>query len=90
MSIVKGNITITKNKDLKMIITTHAAERFLQRVMSKATYTCFDIKFAIDYLQKVLKDVVPSSNAMQFVLPGFEHFRAVYKGGYVVTIIPKS
>ena len=73
-----------------MKVTVHAGERFLQRVMSKANYTCFDINMAIAYLEKVLKDVVPRGNTTQFVLPGFENFRVVYRENSVITIIPKG
>ena len=73
-----------------MKVTVHAGERFLQRVMSKANYTCFDINMAIAYLEKVLKDVVPRGNITQFVLPGFENFRVVYRENSVITIIPKG
>ena len=72
-----------------MKITIHAAERFLERVMSKVNYTCFDIQFAIDYLKRLLQDVVPSTRNSRFVLPGFENFRVVYKDNTVVTIINK-
>ena len=41
-----------------MRVSIHAGERFLQRVMQKATYTCFDVNFAIEYLEKALNDVV--------------------------------
>jgi hypothetical protein len=73
-----------------MKITVHAGERFLQRVMEKETYTCFDINFAIGYLEKLLRDVVPTGKESRFVLPGFENYRAIYRDGTVITIIPKG
>jgi hypothetical protein len=73
-----------------MKVSIHAGERFLERVMSKQSYTCFDINRAIEYLEILLKDVVPNSRSMYFVLPGFENFKVVYKEGNVVTIIPKG
>jgi len=73
-----------------MRITTHAAKRFLERVMSKKTYTCIDIDFAIRFLEKVLRDVVPTGSATSFALPSFENFRVIYKEGSVITIIPKG
>lgn len=73
-----------------MIITIHAAQRFLERVMSKSDYTCFDIDFAMRYLDKVLKDVDPRGNTDGFVLPGFEKFKVIYKDNTVITIIPKG
>jgi hypothetical protein len=73
-----------------MKVSIHAAERFLQRVMAKVNYTCFDVNMAIAYLEKALKDVVPRGNTTQFALPGFEKFRVVYREGSVITIIPKG
>ncbi len=73
-----------------MKVSIHAAERFLQRVISKADYSCFDVNMAITYLENVLKDVVPRGNTTQFVLPGFENFRVVYRQNSVITIIPKG
>lgn len=73
-----------------MKITYHAAQRFLERVMSRVKYTHQDVEFAMRYLEKLLKDVVISSPAKYFVLPGFEDYKAVYKANVVVTIIPKD
>jgi len=73
-----------------MKVSVHAGEKFLQRVMSKATYTCFDVNFAIEYLEKVLRDVVPTSCSTQFALPGFENFKVIYREGSVITIIAKG
>ena len=73
-----------------MKITVHAAQRFLERVMSKESYTSFDVKFAIKYLEKLLADVVPVSTNSYFVLPGFEKYKVIYREGSVVTIIPKE
>ena len=73
-----------------MKVSIHAGQRFLERVMTKKTYTCFDVNFAIEYLEKVLSDVVPSSRSTQFALPGFEDFRVIYREGSVITIIPKG
>jgi len=73
-----------------MTVSIHAGQRFLERVMTKETYTCFDVGFAIAYLEKILKDVVPASKSTQFVLPGFENFKVVYREGCAITIIPKG
>jgi len=73
-----------------MRVSIHAGKRFLERVMTKATYTCFDVEFAIEYLEKLLRDVVPANSTTHFVLPGFENFKAVYREGNIVTIIPKG
>ena len=73
-----------------MKITIHAAKRFLERVMSKETYTCLDVDFAIRFLEKVLIDVVPTGSATSFALPSFENYKVIYKEGSVITIIPKG
>ena len=73
-----------------MKVSIHAGQRFLERVMAKATCTCFDVSFAIEYLEKILRDVVPTSRSTQFVLPGFENFKVVYSEGTIITIIPKG
>ena len=73
-----------------MKISIHAGQRFLERVMKKDSYTCFDINRAIEYLEKVLEDVVPTSVHKHFVIPGFEDFKAVYCQNTIVTIIPKG
>ena len=73
-----------------MKVSTHAAKRFLERVMDKQVYTCLDIDFALRYLEKLVKDVVPASYAKPFVIPGFENYRAIYRENTVITIIPKG
>lgn len=73
-----------------MKISIHAAERFLERVMAKKSYNCFDTAFAMEYLEKLFKDVVVNSKVRYFVVPGFEHYRAVYKDDTIITIIPKE
>ena len=73
-----------------MKVSIHAGQRFLERVMAKETYTCFDVNFAIEYLEKVLRDVVPASKSTHFVLPGFENFKVIYREGSVITIIQKG
>jgi len=73
-----------------MEISYHAAQRFLERVMTKTKYSHQDVEFAIRYLEKLLRDVVVGSSVKHFVLPGFENFKAVYKQNMIVTIIPKG
>lgn len=73
-----------------MQISFHAGERFLQRVMSKTSYTNEDVFFAMRYVEKLLSNVVVNSPSKHFVLPGFENFKAVYKQNKIVTIVPKG
>ena len=72
-----------------MKVSIHAAQRFLERVMSKANYTSLDVNAVMSYLERLLKDVVPGSRSTQFALPGFEKYKVVYVDNTVVTIIPK-
>ena len=74
-----------------MNITTHAAQRFLERVICKPEYTSRDISMAKEYLTKTFKNVVATSAAKRFALPGFEsQFYVVHKQNTVITIIPKD
>ena len=73
-----------------MKVSAHAGKRFLERVMSKSTYTCMDVDFAMRYLEKILRDIVPASYAKPFVIPGFENYKAIYRDNTVITIIPKG
>lgn len=73
-----------------MKISVHAAERFLQRVMNKTSYTFKDVVFTIKYLEKALAHVVPNSPNKHLVLPEFQKYRAVYCQNTIVTIIPKG
>ncbi len=73
-----------------MKVSAHAAQRFLERVMGKSTYTCIDVDFAIRYLEKILSTVVPNSNNKHFVIPGFENFKVVHRENTAITIIPKG
>ena len=73
-----------------MIITLHAAQRFLERVIGKAEITEKDLELAKAYLTKVFKNVVPSSVAKSFALPGFENqFYVIHNHNAIITIIPK-
>jgi len=73
-----------------MKVSVHAAQRFLERVMNKSTYTCIDVDFTIRYLEKLLSSVVPNSRSMRFVLPGFENFKVIYRENTIITVIPKG
>jgi len=73
-----------------MRVSVHAAQRFLERVMKKSTYTSKDVGFTLRFLEKLLQDIVPTSYAKRFVIPGFENYRAIYRENTVITIIPKG
>lgn len=74
-----------------MNITYHAGQRFLERVVKKVEFSNTEIHKTTEYLQRVFKDVVPSSTIRYIPLPGFEkNFYAVFKQNTIVTIIPKE
>ena len=73
-----------------MKVSVHAAQRFLERVMQKSTYSNKDIGFTMRFLEKSLQDIVPTSYAKRFVIPGFENYRAIYRENTVITIIQKG
>ena len=74
-----------------MIITLHAAQRFLERVIGKTEFTNNDLELAKAYLSKVFQNVVPNSVAKSFALPGFENqFYAIHRHNAIITIIPKK
>jgi hypothetical protein len=74
-----------------MIITLHAAQRFLERVIGKSKYTHEDLQLANAYLSKVFQNLVPTSVVKRFALPGFEsQFCVIYKQNAIITIIPKD
>ncbi|MBD3795921.1 MAG: hypothetical protein IE881_08345 [Epsilonproteobacteria bacterium] len=73
-----------------MQVTVHAAQRFLERVMSKTNYTYQDVCMALEFLEKTLRDVVVTSKVKYFVLPGFKNFRVVFRENTAITIIPKD
>jgi hypothetical protein len=73
-----------------MRVSVHAAQRFLERVMKKSTYTSTEIDFAIRYLEKLIQDIVVTSYAKPFVIPGFENYKAIYRENTLITIVPKE
>ena len=73
-----------------MQVTIHAAQRFLERVMFKTNYTYQDVGMALEFLEKILKEVVITSKEKHFVLPGFKNFRVVYRQNTAITIVPKN
>lgn len=73
-----------------MKITIHAAQRFLERVMNKSDYTCFDVDFALRFLEKTFSNVIVTSYAKPFVVPGFENYKAIHKENTIITIVLKG
>lgn len=73
-----------------MKVSYHAAQRFLERVVKQLEFSKIDVYCAQEYLQSLLKDVVISSYAKQFALPGFQRFLGIYQENVLVTIISKD
>ena len=73
-----------------MQVTVHAAQRFLERVMSQTNYTYQEVGMTLEFLEKILKDVVVTSKVKHFVLPGFKNYRVVYRENTAITIVPKD
>lgn len=73
-----------------MKITVHAAERFLQRVFQKTTYTCEELAYSTRLLNELFEDVIPNAYTKHFAVPGFKGYRAVCIENTIVTIIPKG
>jgi hypothetical protein len=74
-----------------MIITLHAAQRFLERVIGKTQFTTQDLEQSKIYLDRVFKNCVPNSVAKSFALPGFENqFYVIHRHNAIITILPKE
>jgi hypothetical protein len=73
-----------------MKVTYHAGQRFLERVIKKVNYTKYEVHRTVEYLERVLGDIVVNSYSKPFALPGFEsEFKVINKDNTVITIIPK-
>ena len=70
-----------------MVVTYHAAERFLQRVFHLTNYTQTHIINAIMLIQKDIRNV--DNRGKNFILPSFPDYFCVVKENTLVTIIPK-
>ena len=74
-----------------MIITLHAAQRFLERVIGKTQFTNQDLEQSKIYLDRVFKNFVPNSVAKSFALPGFDNqFYVIHRHNAIITILPKE
>jgi hypothetical protein len=73
-----------------MQVTYHAAERFIERVLDKKSFSKKELLDAKAYLELLTKDVVISSYKTRFVLPGFKKFLCIYQENALITIIPKD
>lgn len=77
-------------KGLKMKVTLHASERFLQRVMNKTSFSFQDILTTKEYLENLVGNIVIGSYRKNVVIPKHHHFFGVYQENTLITIIPKN
>ncbi|SFV51995.1 hypothetical protein MNB_SM-7-1193 [hydrothermal vent metagenome] len=73
---------------MNLKVTYHAGERFLQRVFGLTSYTVKEVKKAMLFISRDIKDV--ECNCFSFPLPSFPSYRAIVKDGSLVTIVPKQ
>ena len=71
-----------------MVITYHAAKRFVERVLKKQRYTHCDVDRAKELLQKLFSSVV--THKRYIPLPTVKGYIAVVKENIVVTILEKN
>ena len=71
-------------------ISKHAAERFLQRVMNKTSYTKRELFYAYKFLEAEIRGVEVARYRDFFSLPSFKGYRALIIENTLVTIIPKE
>lgn len=74
-----------------MKVIYHAAQRFLERVIKKSNFSKYEVHKTVEYLEKMLQDVIVHSYKDFFFLPGFENkFYVVAQENNAVTVIPKD
>lgn len=73
-----------------MRVTYHAAQRFIERVLDKKSFSRKDMQEAKAFLENLTQNIVISSYRKNFVLPGFSKFACVYQEDALLTIIPKN
>ncbi len=74
-----------------MKVTYHAAERFLQRVLGKMSYSSKDIYSMKVYLELTMfRNIVPLSYSYPFPLPEYKGFSVIHRDNIIITIIPKK
>ena len=73
-----------------MNVTYHATQRFLERVLNKVKYTKEEFNDTKKQLEYIFKNIVPSSYARPFALPGYKGFKVVHQENIVITILEKN
>ena len=74
-----------------MRVTYHAVQRFLERVVKKLNFSKYEVHRTVEYLENLLKDIVVTSYAKPFALPGYQKlFYVVHQENCAITIVPKN
>ncbi len=72
-----------------MKVTYHATKRFLERVLNKVKYSRKEFQETKQMLEEVFMNVVPTSYARPFALPGHKGFKVIHQDNTVITILEK-
>ncbi len=72
-----------------MKVTYHATNRFLERVLNKVKYSKKEFYETKKLLEEMFTNIVPSSYARPFALPGHKGFKVIHQDDTVITILEK-
>lgn len=72
-----------------MKVTYHATKRFLERVLNKVKYSKKEFYETKKMLEEMFTNIVPSSYARPFALPGHKGFKVIHQDDTVITILEK-
>jgi len=73
-----------------MKATKHLAQRFLERVLNKDSYSKNEFQNIMIYLKEVCKNIVPRSYRGYCPLPDNSNFVIAYSENVATTILPKE
>lgn len=73
-----------------MRVTYHATQRFLERVLHKVKYSKEEFYETRKQLEYLFENIVPSSYARPFALPGYKGFKVIHQENIVITILEKN
>ena len=72
-----------------MKVTYHATKRFMERVLNKVKYSKNEFYETQKMLEEIFTNIVPSSYARPFALPGHKGFKVIHQDDTVITILEK-
>ncbi len=73
-----------------MKVTTHATQRFLERVLHKVRYSHDEFLAARQELEEIFRSVIPGSYGRPFALPRYKGYRVIHRDNTILTIIEKN